>query len=433
MAKRVCADLAFLWNRRDRPGAHVDVLPEALSLYHDEPTFKLDTAARLSPFAEALDGVDLPREQRESLTRLVLAEAQAAHEVERLRVELRDKARALADIEEKYRALRETVYAKMSETAARCPDMAAAVDAFAAHLRRRLTAKNATYHVNLARDFAAGLPEDVRKPVHVTPAHVGAWLDRAPVHPDKPATSRARRRVRIGRFLNWAAKQWGFTSPMKHVEGATRGQVARERGEIHWHDLEEIDAALAELPSLYWRALVSTLAFAGLRLAELCWLRRADLEPRDGGGMQIRVTNVTLGKSDRHAVKTGQERRVPVHAKRLQPIIEEYLAAGLAGDTLLFPIPAGVRRRPRKRGHPERWNPDKIAGYLTGIRRKGSKPRAGLLPAGMSAASLRRTFGSLLLRSGRSEAEVAAVMGNTPGVVRAHYARILGREVDVDF
>jgi hypothetical protein len=51
----------------------------------------------------------------------------------------------------------------------------------------------------------------------------------------------------------------------------------------------------------------------------------------------------------------------------------------------------------------------------------------------MNAKSLRRTFGSLLIRSGATEAQVAAAMGNTPSVVRAHYARILGGEVDVDF
>jgi len=57
----------------------------------------------------------------------------------------------------------------------------------------------------------------------------------------------------------------------------------------------------------------------------------------------------------------------------------------------------------------------------------------GLLPRGMTAKSLRRTFGSLLLRSGKTTAEVAAAMGNTEDVVREHYARILGCEVDVDF
>jgi len=67
---------------------------------------------------------------------------------------------------------------------------------------------------------------------------------------------------------------------------------------------------------------------------------------------------------------------------------------------------------------------------------KGKPPQRaqrGVLPEGMSAKSLRRTFGSLLLRSGKSSAEVAAAMGNTEQVVRDHYARLLGREVKVDY
>ena len=46
---------------------------------------------------------------------------------------------------------------------------------------------------------------------------------------------------------------------------------------------------------------------------------------------------------------------------------------------------------------------------------------------------MRRTFGSLLIPSGKTEVEVAAAMGSTPAVVRSSYARILGAEVDVDF
>ena len=67
----------------------------------------------------------------------------------------------------------------------------------------------------------------------------------------------------------------------------------------------------------------------------------------------------------------------------------------------------------------------------TGAPTRAATP--GLLPKGMNAKSLRRTFGSLLLRAGKSTAEVAAAMGNTEEIVRRHYARLLGSEVDVDF
>jgi integrase len=47
-------------------------------------------------------------------------------------------------------------------------------------------------------------------------------------------------------------------------------------------------------------------------------------------------------------------------------------------------------------------------------------------------SSLRRTFGSFLLRSGASVHEVSAAMGNSAEVVEEHYARILGSEVLVN-
>lgn len=86
----------------------------------------------------------------------------------------------------------------------------------------------------------------------------------------------------------------------------------------------------------------------------------------------------------------------------------------------------------RRRGL-ERWAPSRLGKVLGGERRWKDKPREdGLLPAGMSASSLRRTFGSIRLRDGRTTPEVAAEMGNTEDVVRSNYARILGREVRPD-
>jgi len=75
-----------------------------------------------------------------------------------------------------------------------------------------------------------------------------------------------------------------------------------------------------------------------------------------------------------------------------------------------------------------------MGGYLTGDPGgKTRSARAALLPPGMTAKSLRRTSGSLLLRSGKSPSEVAATMGNTVAMVQEHYARIIGAEVEVDF
>jgi integrase len=45
---------------------------------------------------------------------------------------------------------------------------------------------------------------------------------------------------------------------------------------------------------------------------------------------------------------------------------------------------------------------------------------------------LRRTFGSLQLRGGKRDVEVAALMGDRPETIRRHYARILAEEVTVE-
>jgi hypothetical protein len=93
------------------------------------------------------------------------------------------------------------------------------------------------------------------------------------------------------------------------------------------------------------------------------------------------------------------------------------------------------RRGSRKTS--ELWLEDSLSkalrGHAGGKDKRKRPPTPGLLPKGMNAKSLRRTFGSLLFRSGKSTAEVAAAMGNTEQVVRENYARILGCEVDVDF
>lgn len=210
---------------------------------------------------------------------------------------------------------------------------------------------------------------------------------------------------------------------MAQVPGPRMQQLARQRDEIHWHELDEVDAALKALPNDYWRALVATLAYAGLRLAEVVWLRRSDIE-EIGERRQLWVSTVDEGDGDRHELKTEHSRRtVEVHPKKLWPRLKAHLAA-TKSEVFAFPIPKGIKRRPRNKGgaHHERWLVPTLSTRL-----------AKLLPESMNARSLRRTFGSLMLRDGKSVAEVAAAMGNTPDVVQKHYARILGSEVRVGF
>lgn len=83
----------------------------------------------------------------------------------------------------------------------------------------------------------------------------------------------------------------------------------------------------------------------------------------------------------------------------------------------------------------ERWDGQNLCKALSGQSRKTRGVYGlvgGKLPAGMNAMSLRRTFGSLLIRKGYSLGRVAALMGNTEDVVRSHYGRIAATEVKVN-
>ena len=201
-------------------------------------------------------------------------------------------------------------------------------------------------------------------------------------------------------------------------------QVQEERGDIVWHSLPEVHATVSRLPDLYWKSVVSTLAFAGLRLSELAWLRTTDLDLEKG---TIWVTTVEDATGDKHKIKSLHSRRtVNLHPKLLWPLLREYQRDLAPGPTVLFPVPEKMRRsRSRPDAAAERWRLDTLGKVL---RRFLRTPQTGMMPL-----TLRHTFGSLLIRVGRNVTEVAAAMGNTPEVVLRHYARLLGHEVHINF
>jgi integrase len=335
------------------------------------------------------------------------------HEVAELRAAHEAQAEQLRAARAELAALRTSMLGRAAEAAERCPAIAEARDLFAEHLAGTVTPKSASEYLAVLDRFLGGAGAGAPTPAHISAEALGAHLDAYTRGAAKPAVRRRKERIKLGRFINWAAKTWGFPSPMPSVPGPKSGAVARERGEIHWHSMAEVDAVLEGLAGdSYWRAVVGTLAFAGLQLAELAWLRSSDLQPRSAGGLQLWIT-----PSEGHQLKTAQRRRaVGVH-----PRLAELLEAHAAGDRWLFAMPEHIRRRPRE-GDRDRWRVDTLGKHL------GER-----LPDGMDARSLRRTFGSLLLRAGKTAEQVAAAMGNSPAVVHAHYARIIGSEVEVDF
>jgi integrase len=218
-----------------------------------------------------------------------------------------------------------------------------------------------------------------------------------PVDPRRPVRIRAV----VSRFFTWAARAYEIPSPMDHVPVI---RVAAQR-DIEWHSLEEVEVVLAGL-STYWAAVVACMAYAGLSAHEVRGLLRSDLQVLKGR-RAIRVQ-----PNDERGLKTANRRRSVLVSARLAPYLDAHLAQLGAGD-LLFAAETDTGGL---------WRADYFSVCLN-----------SWLPGNMTALSLRRTFGSLLIRSGKTEGEVAAAMGNTATMVRQHYARLLGGEIDLDF
>lgn len=469
-AKSLCQGLVTLRNagvktEADALALETFVDPGALPLFFGEtagakdgvivlPAAIVKSLARLSALdPDAKATVDTPQAIRDDLANFKSAVKILRTHVGTLKNEIHTKSEELA-------TLGRTALAHAAKAAAGAPAIAEARAAYVLHLKS--TVKKRDTYTRVLDRFSAYLGAKfpaISNVGDVMPGHIMGFLDEETNIADetKKATRRRSLRTYIGVFFNWCAQQYHIVSPMSGVKRVKNSAVRRERGEIAWHSLEEIRAALAQLPAravaslprtkksdvigeadfVYWRALIGTLAFAGLQLAELCWLRLEDLKfSKKGTRATLWVTTVPdPGDPDvRHLLKTdNRQRHVDVHPRYLLPLLSQHLASGRAGPYFLFPMPAKRKRK----GFAEqgaRWKEITLSTFLRGhpggTKRK---PTLGLLPEGMNAKSLRRTFGSLLIRSGKSTEQVAAAMGNTPAVVREHYARILGCEVDVDF
>jgi len=447
----ICTGLARLWmsGARVRSQAPDGLDPDALDLFFGDRTERADTAP-----VDALQDAHAALSAEERLEQALAKAAQYKRDLENLN--------------EAHQALQRSAIGRMVEAGRRAPPIAQALEKYAAHIATKTTPGNAGTHARAAREFAATLPLEVRTFADVTPEQISGFLD-AKAAAGNPAKKKSRRRawyLLVSRLVNWAASTWSYPSQMEGVPRTRKGEVLAERGDIHWHELAEVEAALEALPArlkarkgkavaaaevAYWRALVGMLAYAGLQLAELAWLRRKDLElaaNRLRGSVWITTVEDAGNPEQRHAVKTEhRRRRVDLNPKRLMPLIREYLDAGHGAGEYLFPLPPGMPRRRRRGALCERWRVDGLSRVLRGDPggknpSKGKKPKAatsGLLPVGMNAKSLRRTFGSILIRSRRPDggrygvADVAALMGNSEAVIADHYAKILGREVDVEF
>ena len=408
LADRICKDLEALRDGRIPEGLH----PIAAQLYFgDAAVFEGQGPGEL----------ESPQDERV-----------AREEVRALRLQVVAQAERIRQLEAENDALRGSVVGRLIQARENCPPMATALQLFERRRHAQVKAKTAKNELSVVRRFLESLPDEVLKPTDIEARHVNHWLDGQSTG-DKSLIRRDKMRNRVGRFVNFCAAEWCYESIMTAVDKSNVSRLRQERGEIVWHSEDRVEAMVTGLGG-YYGAVVATLGYAGLRLSELVWLRVCDLI-EDGDDWLLRITRVTTVDGT-HKLKTANSRReVRVHSRLLRPRLEEHVATLPKGSTYLFPMPPNMRRRKRLDGRvSDQWRVNNLSRKLNGHTGGSNRqPTPGLLPDDVTCLTLRHTFGSLMLRAGRSYAEVAAAMGHDEATCREYYARLDGCEVDVDF
>jgi integrase len=191
-----------------------------------------------------------------------------------------------------------------------------------------------------------------------------------------------------------------------------RRRLKTERPRRTWLELEELRALLDAARE--HRALLATMALAGLRVGELCSLRWSAVDLANG---RLRVLD--------------SKTQAGVREVDLSPDLRDELAAHKARSR---------RREPgdfvflTRAGTPRDRHNVRVRVLKTAIKRANARlVKAGKPPIqdGVTNHTLRRTFASLLYEAGASPAYVMAQMGHTSSALALDvYARMMRRERD---
>ncbi len=205
-----------------------------------------------------------------------------------------------------------------------------------------------------------------------------------------------RLRVYLVKFFNWTSEKYSFLNPILKVKKLKETQ----KEDIHWHEIEEVIEVIENEEEVYWKRIIATYLYTGMSSHELRGVRKIDVDSK----------SIYVTPHNERTLKTNNRKR----KINISSILKPYITAQMkTSGKYLFPPTIG---------HLELWHEDTLSRELN-----------WRLKDDMSALSLRRTFGSLLLRSGKTSSEVAAVMGNSEEMIRRHYARLLSSEIDINF
>lgn len=200
--------------------------------------------------------------------------------------------------------------------------------------------------------------------------------------------------------------------------------VRREQKAIIWLESKEVDALLKAMYALgeYWGDVATIQARMGWRPSELIILQKQCV-----GERVITLEPVVDETTGFHYGKTGgRSVQIPLNARTA---VRRRLEA--PGSPLLFPrLMTRDAVRQRKGTLETAWTQDNFCTvYLEHLQQAAV---AAKISKHVDSRTLRRTFGSLLLRQKRTPYEVAKLMGDRPATVERHYASILAGEIDTN-
>ena len=201
----------------------------------------------------------------------------------------------------------------------------------------------------------------------------------------------------LHRFIAWAAKTQGVNLPALKNPVADVPRRHVDPPTIRFLTIPQVREqlkALSQRPQL--QVMVAVLIYAGLRREELLWLTHNDVD-LDRRVVHVRAKSVN-GRYWKP--KTSRSRKVPI-SQALMRYLHVYALP--SNGPWFFPSPLGCR-----------WDADNFGHALS-----DENARHGLR---WNCLAYRHTFGTQLAMAGRDERTIAELMGNSPTIVRRHYA-----------
>jgi integrase len=218
--------------------------------------------------------------------------------------------------------------------------------------------------------------------------------------------------------FNWAAKTGLITkNPLRGLEGPSARSRGREA--LLGNTAEEIAQTHARIlaaarPS--FRPFLVVLEATGARPSELAKATAANFDA-NLGALVYHADHVLLpGETGHKTSGKGKTRTILLSGEALA-VVRELVQKHPTGP--LFPA-GRSRGRSRK---PSDWKPRPLTDKAICIRFNVIRDKVGL--PNLTAYSYRHTFATQWLKSGRSIDDLAAILGNTPNVIRHHYAHLL--------